>query len=149
MRRDWIRNGLGSGALAAAATAGALFRVGMSAGAPALPFNAIAALLVGPHTVASRGLVPSTVVGITVHAAATITWALGYEWLVARGGGHRWLWGLVVAAAWLLVSGAVDRIAGAGLASAVDLGDRVVVAVVLAVTLAIGMRLAFPGMRRE
>lgn len=121
----------------------------MSARAPALPFTAIGTVLLGPHSVAPRGFVAATLVGIVVHVATTIVWALAYEWLVARAGERRWLWALAIAAAWLVATGVVARIAGAGLATALDRGDRVVVAVVLAVTLAIGMRLAFPGIRRN
>lgn len=149
MRRDWIRQGLGTGIIAAAATAGALLRIGMSLGAAARPFNAIASVLAGPPAALRRDPGALTLLGIAVHVAIVVAWALVYEWLGALGRGGRWWRAFALAALWVVVSSLVARIAGVGLSSVLGVGERIIVALVLAIALAIGMALAFPRPRRR
>ena len=134
--------------VAASATAGAVLRVGIRDGTPARPFNAIASVVVGAWAAQTWGFAAVTLVGVAAHAVVIIASALAGEWLVERGVATRWVAAGVVAVAWLAFSTAIGRIAGNGLSGVVDLGDRVTIALVLAITLAIGMRLAFPHHRR-
>lgn len=134
--------------MAASATAGALLRLGIRDGTPARPFNAIASVILGASAAQTWGFAGVTLVGVAAHASVMIAWALVAEWLVERGVATRWVAAGVVALAWLALSTAIGRIAGNGLSAVVDLGDRVTIALVLAITLAIGMRLAFPDHRR-
>ena len=134
--------------MAASATAGALLRAGIRDGTPARPFNAIASVIVGAGAAQTWGFGGVTLVGVAAHALGIVLWAIAAEWIVERGVATRWVTAGVVAAAWLAFSTAVARIAGHGLSAVVDLGDRVTIALVLAITLALGMRLAFPTPRR-
>lgn len=140
---------VGLGVVAASATAGALLRVGIRDGTPARPFNAIASVLVGARAAQTWGFAGVTLVGVVAHVVAIVGWALFSEWLVERGVATRWVAAGVVAVAWLAFSSAVARIAGNGLSAVVDLGDRVTIALVLAVALALGMPLAFSARRRS
>ncbi len=134
--------------MAASATAGVLLRIGMRDGTPARPFNAIASVFLGASAAQTWGFAGVTLVGVAAHVAVMIAWALAAEWVVERGVATRWVAAGVVALAWLALSTAIGRIDGNGLSAVVDLGDRVTIALVLAITLAIGMRLAFPHPRR-
>ncbi len=149
MRRDWIRDGLATGILASSATAGALVRVGLRDGRPAAPFNALASILLGPSLSAVAHVGGVTLVGVTVHVAVMLAVAIAYAWIVTRSGGYRWRWALVAAAAWLSVSFLLVPASGNASRAPLQLADRVTVGVVLAVTLAVGMRLAFPVPRRD
>lgn len=148
VRRQWIARGIGVGIVAASATAGALLRIGIRDGTPARPFNAIASVVAGSSAAATWGFAGVTLVGVAAHVVATVAWALLAEWLVERGVATRWVAAGVVAVVWLAFSTAIGRIAGNGLSAVVDPGDRVTIALVLAVTLALGMRLAFSSPRR-
>ena len=134
--------------LAASATAGAVLRVGIRDGTPARPFNAMASSFVGASAAQTWGFAAVTLVGVAAHVLAMIAWAIVAEWLVERRIATRWVAAGVVAAAWLASSTAIGRFAGNGLAEVVDLGDRVTIALVLALALALGMRLAFPPRQR-
>lgn len=139
---------MGVGLVAASATAGALLRIGMRDGTPARPFNAIASVLAGASAAQTWGFAGVTLVGVVAHVVATVVWALVAEWLVERGVATRWVAAGVVAVAWLAFTTAIGRIVGNGVSAVVDLGDRVTIALVLAITLALGMRLAFSSPRR-
>ena len=136
------------GVVAASATAGALLRIGIRDGMPARPFNAIASVIAGASAAETWGFAGVTLVGVAAHVVATVAWALVAEWLVERGIATRWVAAGVVALAWLAFSTAIGRIVGNGLSDVVDLGDRITIALVLAITLALGMRLAFSSPRR-
>lgn len=143
MRRDWIGAGLGAGVLAAAATAGALVGAGVRLGTPARPLNSVAAVILGPDAQATWGFTGATAAGAALHVAVTMLVALLFAWLVTRTGGRAWLWGIVFGAAWLAAWSLASRALGVGPGTLLPLGDRILLAVLLALTLPLGMRLAF------
>jgi hypothetical protein len=140
-----LTKGIVTGALAAAATAGALLGFGIQAGTPARPFNAVASLILGDRAAGTWGFHPVvTVVGVLAHVALSFGWAL----LFARlAGGMR---GLRLAAAALIVTAAalvVDvvlatRIVGANVSDVLAPAQVIALHVVLGVALGVGMRLA-------
>ncbi len=147
VRRDWIGAGLGAGMLAAAATVGALVGAGIRVGTPARPLNAIAAVLLGQNAQGTWGFTAVTAAGLALHLAATLLLALLFAWLVTRTGGRAWLWGAIFGAAWLVGAWLVARVLGVGPGTLLPLGDRILLAALLALALPLGMRLALPGQR--
>lgn len=147
MRRDWIGAGLGAGVLAAAATAGALVGVGIRVGTPARPLNSIAAVVLGQNAQGTWGFTTVTAAGLALHFAATVALALLFAWTVTRTGGRAWAWGAIFGAAWLAGAWLLARVLGLGPGALLPLGDRILLAVLLALALPLGMRLAFPAHR--
>jgi hypothetical protein len=140
-----LTQGILTGALAAAATAGALLGFGLQQGTPARPFNALAGLILGDRAGGIWGFHPVvTVAGVLVHVAVTLGWALLFARL-ARG-----MRGLRLAAAALvaaLAALAVDaflagRVLGVDVSDVLAPAQVVALHFVLGVALAVGMRLA-------
>lgn len=140
---DRIAAGITSGILAASATAGALLGFGLRLGAPARPFNAIAALLLGVNAQALHGFAAAaTPLGILLHVVVTIGLGIAYVALFARSGRHPVLWAAAVAATALGAMMLVARLFGVGLAALLPTSNLIALAVVLALALATGMRFA-------
>jgi hypothetical protein len=140
-----LTQGILTGALAAAATAGALLGFGIQQGTPARPFNAIAALVLGDRADRIWGFHPVvTVVGVIVHVALTFGWGL----LFARlAGGMRGLRlagaALGIAAAALAVDVLIaTRILGSHVSDVLAPAQVIALHVVLGIALGVGMRLA-------
>ncbi len=129
------------GSIAAAATTGALIAIGHRMGGASLPFAATGATLLR-RTVsgASSGLVFT---GVVVHLGLVFGWSALCVWLVGSRGWRPMLAALVVALAAHLASWLAAWSTGYGIASVVALGDRIVLAVVFALALVVGIRLAF------
>ena len=146
MWRERIRNGFLAGAIAAAATAGALVAFGLRMGTPARPFNAIAQIAFGTGAEGVWGFdAPVTLTGIVIHVAATLLWGVVFA-LVASGwrGVRLWLGAALFAAIvylldFVLLPGRVRPAFGDMMAP----GQRAFLYVTLAVALVVGMRLAF------
>lgn len=145
LQQGTLAQGILTGALAAAATAGALLGFGMQQGTPARPFNALASLVLGDRADRIWGFHPVvTVVGVIVHVALTCGWGL----LFARlAGGTR---GLRLAGAALGIAAtalAVDvlvvtRLLGAHVSDVLAPAQVIALHIVLGVALGVGMRLA-------
>jgi hypothetical protein len=128
-----------AGGLAASASTGALIAMGRRLGSIRLPFAAIGATLA--HATISSDATAFVLVGLLSHVLLSFVWATLFVLLVTRG------WRFATAAvatgiaqfalSWVVAS-ATDR----GLASVLPLGDRVVLAVVIAVSCAVGVRVA-------
>jgi hypothetical protein len=133
------------GSVASAATTGALIAMGRRLGSIEYPFAAIGAA-VSPQTVssASSGLV---VIGVVVHLAVVFMWSWLCASLVASRRAGTMVAAFIVALAAHVVSWLVAWWTGAGLSSVLALGDRLVLAVVFAVALVVGIRLAFSPSR--
>jgi len=136
------------GILAASATTGALIAMGHRVGGASLPFAAIASVLFGRELGAgSNGLV---VAGVLLHLIATFVWAAVFVWLLRSWDGREVLAAVVVGAAELTYSWSAAHVTGAGIATLLPLGDRVVLAVILSASLVAGIRFAFSrGESRE
>jgi hypothetical protein len=128
-----------AGGLAASASTGALIAMGRRLGSIRLPFAAIGATLA--HTTISSGTTSLVIVGFASHVLLSFVWAIAFVALVTRG------WrlataGIAIGCAQFALSWITARVTGSGLASVVPLGDRMVLAVVIAVSLAVGIRVA-------
>jgi hypothetical protein len=116
--------------------------MGHRAGAAALPFAAIGAVLFrATASSASAGMV---VAGVLLHVATMLAWSVIFVWLLERTFGHPVLAALLVAAGEFLLSRIVALATATGLASILPLGDRIVFSLILAASLVVGMRFAFP-----
>jgi len=81
------------------------------------------------------------VVGFTIHLVMSFIWAIAFVALVTRG------WrlasaGIAIGCGELALSWVIARVTGNGLASVLALGDRVVLAVVIAVSCMVGIWIA-------
>ena len=84
---------------------------------------------------------PLVIVGLVSHVLLSFVWAIVFVALVTRG------WrlataGIVIGCAQFALSWITASATGSGFASVVPLGDRVVVAIVTAVSLVVGIRVA-------
>jgi hypothetical protein len=86
--------------------------------------------------------------GLVLHIAAIFVWSAIYLW-IAGALGRRVLSAVLIASGQFILSWIIASSSGSGLATVLALGDRLVVAVVLAIALVVGMRFAFPSSRGE
>ena len=132
------------GAIAAAATTGALVAIGHRMGYTGAPFAAIASTVIraAPRVRAMGDSGANMVIaGVLFHTAATFIWSALCVSLAVRLRSQL-LAALIVGAANFFVSGLIAS-TGRGLASELTLGDRVIYAIVLTASLIVGMRYAF------
>lgn len=130
------------GGLAAAATTGAVIAMGHRAGSAGLPFVAISALLF--HRTVASGAAGLVFTGFVLHVVAMFLWSYLFVWLVERIVHREVVAAALVALGHFGLSGVVAWATGDGLASVLPLGDRIVFAAILAGSLVVGIRLAFP-----
>ena len=129
------------GSVAASATTGALIAIGHRLGGIGIPFASISASLL--HRTASSSSAGLIVAGLILHIVATFLWTAIYMWLVRT---LRWradVAAIAVGAGAYVLTWLAAWSTGGGLASALALGDRLVLTVVLAGALVVGMRFAF------
>lgn len=144
MRRNALRAGCTAGAIAAAATLGALLAIGHRIGRAVLPLGTIGALLAGRHSflVGDPSAARDVTLGLMVHVALCVGWGLVTAWLaLERRLRLAWV-APAVAVADFIRAWAVAHASGSGLASIVPLGYRIELAFILAVALVAGIRLA-------
>jgi hypothetical protein len=138
-----LRVGASAGLLAATATAGALIAIGHRAATVARPFNVIAGHLLGVQKSDAYGFVPGiTVPGIALHVLLTVLAGIAVA-AIARRFAPAWLASLLVSVLCALVSVGIARRGGSSLARILPTGELVVFYLIFAITLAIGIRLAF------
>jgi len=125
----------------ASATTGALIALGHRAGGAELPFAAVGAALLHA-TPGNRDLVVA-ITGVVLHVAMMLLWSAIFVWLVDHTRLGELISALLIAIGHFVTSWAVASSTGAGAASVLPLGDRLVLAVVLFTALISGMRLAF------
>ncbi len=133
------------GGVAAAATTGALIAMGHRMGSAAVPFAAISAT-VFRRTVAS-GAVGLVFTGIVLHITVMFVWSVVFVWLVDRLRWSSMIAGVFIGLAQFALSWLVAWGTGEGLASILPLGDRIVFALILTMSLVVGMRFAFFPLR--
>jgi hypothetical protein len=145
LQQGTLIHGMLAGALAAAATAGALLGFGIQQGTPARPFNAVASLLLGDRAHAIWGFHPVvTVIGAVVLVALTLGWGVLFA-RVARGMRGLRLAGAAaaVAAVALVVDVAIaTQLRGVSVSTVLAPAEVVALHIVLGVALGVGMRLA-------
>jgi hypothetical protein len=144
VNRDELRVGASAGLLAATATSGALVAIGSRAATVARPFNAIAGHLIGVQRSDAFGFVPSiTIPGVLLHLLLVMLAGITVAVVARRGIAPAWAVSAAIAVLSALVSVGLARRGGASLARILPVGDLVLFYVTLAVTLAVGIRLAF------
>jgi hypothetical protein len=140
-----LAHGILTGALAAAAMAGALLGFGIRQGRPAHPFNAVASLLLGDRAQGTSGFHPVvTAVGVIVLFAVALGWGVLFARLASGMRGVRLVaTALVVAAAALAVNVLIaSRLRGGNISDVLAPAQVIALHIVLGVALAVGMRLA-------
>ncbi len=128
-----------AGGLAASASTGALIAMGRRLGSIRLPFAAIGATLA--HATISSETTALVFFGFVLHVLLSFVWAAAFVFLVTRG------WrlataGIAIGVAEFALSWIVALSTGRGLASVLALGDRLVLALVIAVSCVVGVRVA-------
>ena len=138
------------GSIAAAATSGALVAIGRRLGAPSAGFAAIGTLFARDASLTTGTGATLAVVGLIAHLVASVAWTFVFvrfvDGLHALPGHIAWA-GLLVAVLQLVLSWIIARVSGRGIATVLPLGDRVVLAFCLAISLVVGMRFAFSPLR--
>jgi hypothetical protein len=140
-----ITPGIVVGGITAAATTGALIAIGRRLGNAGIPFAAMSAALF--RRTAAGGEVGLVFAGIVLHITLMFVLAFVCVWLVERLELSRVAAAGLVALGELALSWVVAWSRGAGMATILPLGDRVVLALVTVLALIIGMRFALPSLR--
>jgi hypothetical protein len=128
-----------AGGIVASASTGALIAMGRRLGSIRLPFAAIGATLA--HATVSSETTALVLVGFVCHVLLSFMWAVAFVFLVTRG------WrlasaGIAVGIAEFALSWVVAKSTGHGLASVLALGDRIVLALVIAASCVVGVWLS-------
>lgn len=140
-----IAPGIIVGGITSAASVGALVAIGRRLGSAGIPFAAISAALF--HRTAAGGEAGLVFTGIVLHVTVMFVLAFVCVWLVERLGVSRVIAALAAAIAEFALSWLVAWSSGAGIATILPLGDRIVLALVTALALVVGMRFALPSLR--
>ena len=140
-----IAPGIIVGGITSAATVGALVAIGRRLGSAGIPFASISAALF--HRTAASGEAGLVFAGIVLHITVTFVLAFVCVWLVERLELSRVVAAVLVSLGELALSWLVAWSRGAGMATILPLGDRIVLAVVTVLALVIGMRFALPSLR--
>lgn len=134
-----------TGSVAAAATTGAMVAMGHRLGSLALPFAAIGAALL--HRTVTAGSPFLILAGLVLHVTIAFGWSIVFVFLVRDAGWRDIPTAIAIAAGELVTSWLVTLVTNAGVASVLQLGDRIVLALVYAFALVVGMRFAFLPLR--
>jgi hypothetical protein len=139
-----LRVGISAGLLAATASSGALVAMGSRAATVARPFNMIAGHVLGPSRVDAYGFVPAvTLMGIATHVLLMTLAGIAVTVVARRKIAPAWM---AAGALWILstlVSIGIARRGGASLARVLPLGDLLLFHLIVAISLTIGIRIAF------
>jgi hypothetical protein len=130
------------GSIAAAATTGALIGIGRRAGNAGFPFAATAAVLF--HRTPSSAAIGLVFLGLVLHVVLSFAWAAAFLWLTDGPDRRDLVAAGTVALSQFAIGWVVASMTVTGIASVIPLGDRLVLAVVMAGALVTGMRFARP-----
>lgn len=112
----------------------------------ARPFNAIAGHLLGVQRGDALEFIPTvTITGIALHIALVTLAGIAVAGIARRRIAPGWLVSATLAVLSALVSIGIARRGGSSLARVLPLGDLISYYLVLGITLAVGIRLAFFG----
>ena len=145
MRPRPIAPGIIVGGITSAATTGALVAIGRRLGSAGIPFAAISAALF--HRTAAGGEAGLVFTGFVLHVTVMFVLAFVCVWLVERLSMSRLFAAVLAALGELALSWLIAWSRGAGMATILPLGDRVVLAAVTVIALVVGMRFALPSLR--
>jgi hypothetical protein len=139
-----LRIGISAGLLGATATSGALIAIGSRAATVARPFNAIAGHVLGVQRSDAFGFVAQvTVMGVLVHVILLTLGGVIVAFVARRRYAPGWLAATALATLSALISVGIARRGGSSLARVLPVGDLVLFYMVVALSLALGIRLAF------
>jgi len=119
--------------------------MGHRLGSAAIPFAAIGAVLL--RRTPTAGDVALVAAGAVLHITMVFVWSAVFTFLVRGARWRDFAAAITVALGAFLLSGIIARSSGAGAATVLPLGDRIVLAFAFASALVLGMRFAF--IRRE
>jgi hypothetical protein len=145
LQQATLSQGILTGTLAAAATAGALLGFGVQQGTPARPFNAIASLLLGDRAGSIWGFhLVVTVVGMLIQVGLSLGWGLLFARLVGGMRGFRLAGSALLVATVAMTVHVIlaTRVLGAHLSGVLAPAQVIALHLVLGIALAVGMRLA-------
>ena len=139
-----LRIGLSAGLLSATATSGALVAIGSRAATVARPFNAIAGHLLGVERGNALGFVPGiTITGLALHVVLLMLAGVAMAVITRRGIAPAWAVAVALATLSALVSVGIARRGGSSLARVLPIGDLILFYMMVALSLVVGIRLAF------
>ena len=139
-----LRVGISAGLLGATATSGALIAIGARAATVARPFNAIAGHVFGIRESDAFGFIPRiTITGIALHVVLVTLGGVIVAFFTRRRVAPPWLVSVALATLSALVSIGIAKRGGSSLARVLPLGDVILFYMVVALSLAVGIRLAF------
>src|ERR1700712_4849790 len=137
-----VRDGIGFGVIAGAATAGALMGFGHARGATLQPLNAVAHMFAGSRAFMTTGFQPAITVGaLVIHFVSTIIWGVLLAYIAAPLTG----WARAVAPVSVgIVAYVIDRFVAPsefrpGCEQLISSGETTFIYVVLAAALAAGL----------
>jgi hypothetical protein len=145
LQQGTLAQGILTGTLAAAATAGALLGFGIQHGTPARPFNAIASLLLSDRAHGIWGFHPVvTLVGLLAQVALSLGWGLLFARIASGMRGLRLTATALLVAVLAMVAHVIlaTRILDAHVSDVLAPAQVVALHAVLGIALAMGMRLA-------
>jgi hypothetical protein len=137
-----LRDGIGIGIIAGAATAGALMGFGHARGATLQPLNAVAHMYAGSRAFVTTGFQPGITLGaITIHLLSTIVWGviLAYVASTLRGWARTLAPLAVGLFAYLADRFLAPNALRPGFEELLSSGETIFVYVVLAIALALGL----------
>ena len=143
--RERVRQGIGAGCVAAAATTGALIGFGRARGTPAAPVNAVAHMLIGSRAKVMEGFdIGVTPMALGLHTVIVLGWGVLFALLAARLRGMRlFAAALLFAAAVLLIDYyIVPPQLRPGFETVLSRAEVAAVYAVLALSLALGLSAA-------
>jgi hypothetical protein len=139
-----LRAGVSAGLLSATATSGALIAIGSRAATVARPFNAIAGHVLGVRRSDAYDFVPLvTITGIALHVVLLTLAGIVIAFVARRRIAPGWLAATALATLSALVSVGVATRGGSSLARVLPVGDLVLFYMMVAISLGVGIRLAF------
>jgi hypothetical protein len=140
-----LTQGILTGALAAAATAGTLLGFGLQQGTPARPFNAVAGLVLGDRADRIWGFHPVvTVTGALVQVLLALSWGVLFARLAGEMRGVRLAGAAAATAVAALAVHALlaSRVLGGSVSDVLAPAQVIALHAVLGAALGVGMRLA-------
>ena len=112
--------------------------MGHRSGGAGLPFAATGAALF--HRTPSSAAFGLVFIGLVMHVTLAFAWSAAFAWIAQRWNGRDALVAVAIALAQFAAAWMAAAATGTGLASVLSLGDRIILAVVMAGSLLLGKR---------
>lgn len=139
---------MATGAIAFAATTGAVIGLGLRAGGATRAWQLLGVSTIGNHAAALFTPEGLTALGVLLHALLAAGAGMLTAWLTSRRGSGPWRWAVAISVGLLALS-LVIAFPRDELFAPFPLRNRVVLTLVLTAALGLGMRLALEGDQRS